>query len=187
MPSSSRDDLGGGQVVVAGDRELRARARRRGAPPRASRRVGSSSSPARPRPTVGDEVGGVAARDPAALDRLVDDLLQPRAGDHDQVERVDVGRVVRATRCGCLPRDEQLEQRLLRVPAVLGLVPDALALAVEHRRGDLLARVRGQAVQRERARRGAVEQRVVDPVGGERGAALAAVASSSPIETQTSV
>ena len=84
--------------------------------------------------------------------------------------------------------NEQLEQRLLRVAAVLGLVPDALALAVEDLLGDLLARVRGQAVQRDRARRGAVEQRVVEPVGRERLAARAPpVASSSPIETQTSV
>ena len=72
------------------------------------------------------------------------------------------------------------------MPAVLGLVPDALAVAVEDRLGDLLAGVRGQAVEGDRAGRAAVEQRVVEPVGGERLAAAAAVASSSLIETQTS-
>ena len=50
-------------------------------------------------------------------------------------------------------RNEQLEQRLLRVAAVLGLVPDPLARAVEHGLGDLLARMGGQAVQREGVRR----------------------------------
>jgi len=38
---------------------------------------------------VGHQVGGVAARDAAALDRLVDDLLQARAREHDDVQRVD--------------------------------------------------------------------------------------------------
>ncbi len=68
--------------------------------------------------------------------------------------------------------NQQLEQRLLRVAAVLGLVPDALARAVEDLGGDLLAGVRGQVVHRERARRGGVEQRVVDAVAGQRRAAL---------------
>ena len=44
----------------------------------------------------------------------------------------------------------------------------ALAVPVEDLGGDLLAGVRGQAVQRDRAGRRAVEQRVVDPVGRER-------------------
>ena len=48
---------------------------------------------------------------------------------------------------------QELEQRLLGVAAVLGLVPDALALAVEHLGGDLLAGVGREAVQRDRARR----------------------------------
>ena len=56
--------------------------------------------------------------------------------------------------------------------AVLGLVPDALARAVEDLGGDLLAGMRGQVVHREGARRGGVEQRVVDPVARQRGAAL---------------
>ena len=81
---------------------------------------------------------------------------------------------------------QQLQQRLLRVAAVLGLIPDALARAVQHLGGDLLAGVRGQVVHRERARRGGVEQRVVDAVVGQRGAPLGAVASS-PMLTHTSV
>src|SRR4051794_33765683 len=68
--------------------------------------------------------------------------------------------------------DEQLDERLLGVAAVLGLLPDALALAVEHGLRDLLTGVGGQAVQRDRARGGAVEQRVVETVGRERLAAL---------------
>ncbi len=44
--------------------------------------------------------------------------------------------------------------------------------AVEDLRGDLLAWVRGQVVHRKRARGGRVEQRVVELVGRERGAAL---------------
>src|SRR3954454_6597652 len=62
-------------------------------------------------------------------------------------------------------REQQLEERLLRVAAGLRLVPDRLPLAVEHRLADLLARVRRQAVQRDRALGGAIQQRVVDPVG----------------------
>src|SRR5690348_6841711 len=68
--------------------------------------------------------------------------------------------------------DEQLEQRLLSMAPVLRLVPDALARAVEDLLGDLLARVRGQAVQSDGVRRRAVQQRVVDAVAVERGAAL---------------
>src|ERR1700754_2971079 len=67
---------------------------------------------------------------------------------------------------------EPLEQRLLRVAAVLGLLPDALPVAVEDLGGDLLARMRGQAVQGDRVGRGLVEQRVVELVGRERGTAL---------------
>jgi hypothetical protein len=46
------------------------------------------------------------------------------------------------------------------VAPVLGLIPGALARAVEHLLGDLLTGVRGQAVQRDRPGRGEVEQRV---------------------------
>ena len=56
--------------------------------------------------------------------------------------------------------------------AVLGLIPDALARAVEDLGCDLLARVGGQAVQSDRAGGGRVEQSIVDAVGPKRGAAL---------------
>src|SRR6185437_16996299 len=72
----------------------------------------------------------------------------------------------------CCGAGKKLEQRLLRVPAVLGLVPDALAGAVEDIRRDLLARVSRQVVQREGAGRGGVEQRVVDAVALQRRAPL---------------
>ena len=60
-------------------------------------------------------------------------------------------------------RNEQFEQCLLGVAAVLGLVPDSLAGSVEHFLGDLLAGVGRQAVKCERARRSTVQQRVVEP------------------------
>src|SRR5688572_25351409 len=66
-------------------------------------------------------------------------------------------------------RHEELEQRLLGVTTVLRLVPDPLPRPVEDLRGDLLAGVRGQAVQGERARRRQVEQGVVDAVLAEGG------------------
>ena len=46
-----------------------------------------------------------------------------------------------------LSAHQQLEQRLLSVQAILRLVPYHGALAVEQPLGDLLARVRGQAVE----------------------------------------
>ncbi len=48
------------------------------------------------------------------------------------------------------PCDEQLEQRLLGVEPVLGLVPDRRPFAIEDACGDLLARVRRKAVERDR-------------------------------------
>ena len=83
--------------------------------------------------------------------------------------------------------EQPFQQRLLGVTSVLGLIPDALALPVEDLGGDLLARVRGQAVQRDGVRRGAVEQRVVDAVGRQCARGASAAASSSPIDTHTSV
>ena len=59
--------------------------------------------------------------------------------------------------------------------------------AVEHLGGDLLAGVGGQAVQRDGVGRRAVEQRVVDPVGRERGAARVGRRPRRPCETHTSV
>src|SRR3954451_24814992 len=46
-----------------------------------------------------------------------------------------------------VPGDQHLQQRLLRVQAVLGLVPDGGAAAVEDLGADLLARVGRQAVK----------------------------------------
>ena len=68
--------------------------------------------------------------------------------------------------------DEQLEQRLLRVAAVLGLLPDALALAIQDLGRDLLAGMGGKVVHRERPGRRRVEQGVVEAIAVERGAAL---------------
>jgi len=56
------------------------------------------------------------------------------------------------------------------VQAVLGLVPDGGALAVEHLDGDLLSRVGGEAVQDDGAVLGSREQIGVDPEGGQIGA-----------------
>src|SRR5258705_1781531 len=56
---------------------------------------------------------------------------------------------------------------LLRVQAILGLVEDQAARPVEHRVGDLLASVRGQAVHHDRLTAGEVEQPVVDLVALE--------------------
>src|SRR6476620_4830518 len=68
--------------------------------------------------------------------------------------------------------EQELQQGLLGVAAILRLVPNRLARAVQNRLGDLLARVGREAVQRDRAVGGAVEQGVVDPVGRERSAPL---------------
>ena len=72
--------------------------------------------------------------------------------------------------------------------AVLRLIPDALALPVEHRLGDLLARMGREAVQRDRARRGRGQQLVVELVAGAApGVRAAAVSGESFMLTQTSV
>ena len=60
--------------------------------------------------------------------------------------------------CGSL-LEQPHQQRLLRVQAVLRLVPDHALRAVEHLVGDLLAAVRGQAVQHDRVGVGACQQR----------------------------
>ena len=115
-------------------RTPRSRRRRSARRPRRRTRATRCSARARP-PAVGaepsppvpaDRSGASVAADPRALSRV-------RGG----------------------ARDEQLEQRLLRVAAVLGLVPDALARAVEDLGGDLLARRAraGRAARTRRARR----------------------------------
>ena len=78
-------------------------------------------------------------------------------------QRDDLGVPGRLGQCGSLgsagghdaPRVivEEDQDRLLDVAAVLGLVPDHRLRAVDHLGGDLLAAVRGQAVQHDRVRR----------------------------------
>src|SRR5215212_8015936 len=87
----------------------------------------------------------------------------PRSG-----RDVVVGGVVTTLR---LRGNQPVEQRLLGVPAVLRLVPDPLAVAVEDLGGDLLTGMRGEAVQRDGPGRGRVEEGVVEPVRRERLAA----------------
>ncbi len=127
--------------------------------------------------------------DPVARDRVADEddvAVESRdaraavgEGVDAQVELVAARGAGRGGRGGHQAQDrsrdrlqEPLEQRLLRVPAVLGLVPDALARAVEHLGGDLLARVGGQAVQRDRvrARRGRAARRRSGRARARRGA-----------------
>ena len=82
---------------------------------------------------------------------------------------------------------EQLEQRLLGVPAVFGLVPDTLATPVEDALGDLLADVRGQAVKRHRVWGGAIQQGIVKAIGASACRRAAAVSGASVMLNQTSV
>ena len=67
--------------------------------------------------------------------------------------------------------EQKLQQRLLGVQAVLGLVPHGRALAVQELRGDLLAGVGGQAVEDDRVLARPGEQRLVEAVGREQRAA----------------
>ena len=72
-----------------------------------------------------------------------------------------------------LPDEQPDDDGLLHVPAVLGLVPDHAARALEHLGGDLLAAVGGQAVQRDRVGGRVREQGVVElPRGEHLGACL---------------
>ena len=79
------------------------------------------------------------------------------------------------------------EKRLLGVQAVLRLVPDRRALAVEHVLGDLLARMGGQAVQHDGVVARLRQQIGVDPVGREQLAPPLGVALVVPMLTHTSV
>src|SRR4029450_11771118 len=56
---------------------------------------------------------------------------------------------------------------LLRVQAILGLLQEGAALAVEHGVGDLLAAMGRQAVHHERGRLGEAEERIIDLVAAE--------------------
>src|ERR687891_1100415 len=67
--------------------------------------------------------------------------------------------------------DHERHERLLRVEAVLRLVPDGRARAVEHVLGDLLAVVGGQAVQDDGPLARESDRALVDSVGGQVGEA----------------
>src|SRR5687768_15787705 len=80
-------------------------------------------------------------------------------------------------RLGCANglRQSEREHGLGRVQAVLGLVPDGAARAVEDVGGDLLARVRREAVEDDRLGIGELEQLLVNGVARERGEARLAL------------
>src|SRR5262249_24485732 len=59
------------------------------------------------------------------------------------------------------------DHRLLRVQTILRLIEHDGARAIEHRVGDLLTPVCGQAVHDKRARLGEAEDRLVDLVAAE--------------------
>src|SRR5215218_767865 len=63
--------------------------------------------------------------------------------------------------------EEHLQQRLLRMQAVLGLVPDGGLLAVEDLGGDLFAGVGGEAVEDDRTVLGGGEEVGVELERGE--------------------
>src|SRR4029079_4363203 len=63
-------------------------------------------------------------------------------------------------------RDHEREQGLLRVQAVLGLVPDGRPRPVEDVFGDLLAVVGGEAVEDDRVVVGEADERLVDAEPG---------------------
>src|SRR5438874_12094747 len=79
-------------------------------------------------------------------DELLLDEPQPATASAAIAMHVRIGRFMRST----LPRsaEQELQQRLLRVQPVLGLVPDRRALAVQDPGADLLAGMGRQAVQR---------------------------------------
>src|SRR5215471_2912298 len=70
------------------------------------------------------------------------------------------------------------QQRLLRVQPVLRLIPDDTGRAVDHLGGDLLAAMRGQAVQHDRAGRAEGQQLGAELEGSERGLAGLRVAGA---------
>ena len=79
------------------------------------------------------------------------------------------------------------QDRLLGVPAVLGLVPHDALRAVDHLGGDLRAPVGRQAVQHDRVGLGAGEQLGGDARTARRSPAGPSASSSLPIDTQVSV
>src|SRR5438477_12596480 len=79
-------------------------------------------------------------------DELLLDEPQPATASAAIAMHMRIGRFMRST----LPRsaEQELQQRLLRVQPVLGLIPDRRALAVQDPGADLLAGMGRQAVQR---------------------------------------
>ena len=82
--------------------------------------------------------------------------------------------------------EQQLEQRLLGVQAVLGLVPDGRAFAVEQLLGDLLPGWAGRQCMTIAWGAAAASSSAFSWYGA-RSARRWAASASSPIETQTSV
>ena len=93
------------------------------------------------------------------------DVLEPGRRSRVAASRA---RAARPPRRGRRSRDDEREQRLLRVEAVLGLVPGGGLRAVEHLLRDLLAVVGGQAVEDDGVVGRACDERVVDREAGER-------------------
>ena len=84
-------------------------------------------------------------------------------------------------------RDHEREQGLLRVQAVLGLVPDRRARPVEDVLGDLLAVVGGEAVQDDRVGVGEADERRRRCRNPARSRSRRSRSSSWPMLVQTSV
>ena len=108
---------------------------------------------ARPRSLSRSRVALVARAHPVSTSMRMSDaqtVTEPIGEARAEVERA--GRVeAPVARLSCSAGDQELEDRFLRVQPVLGLVEDDRAVRLEDVGGDLLAAVRGQAVQ-ERAR-----------------------------------
>ena len=100
--------------------------------------------------------------------------LEPAAqgGEVAAPERLLVALVQRPAHAGAAASQQLDEEALLDVQPVLRLLPDQAAWAVHHRRGDLLATVRRQAMHGDHVGPGGVEQCVVDLVAGEGVAAF---------------
>ena len=219
-PARRRGGLARVEVLVAGDREGRTRARPRAARGRpAARDLGDGAPAPEQLVEVGQEVLGLPAararrgRRPSPARRRASCRPRRTASSSDSCSALGASRAARAAERSRRRRDVVGRRVGLgrggaraatgawpwrdpsaRHPAPPGRATShsssafwawrrfsawsqiALAVAVEHGGGDLLAGVGGQAVQRDGAGRGAVEQRVVDPVGREvRAAAVGGV------------
>ena len=93
----------------------------------------------------------------------------------------------RRSRHPCLLRQQEHQQRLLRVQPVLRLVPDRRLRTVDDLVGDLPAAVRRQAVQHDRARPPARASRSALTWYGRNGPTRSSPSFSCPIDVQVSV